>query len=270
MGEVADVPCISANAVRGVLRRIIMADFLELVGYTVDSPKLHHALCSGGQLESTDSNTSSVDMEMRRKLVEGIPPLGLLGTSIGNQILSSTLQVDHAMPVCEERKWQRDLRRKGTLLQPPDCRPWDDDPRWEQSGNRLTSRHFYTRRDDLHADREEDEQAVQMLVEPECIIPGTLFEHGFALKNASPVESGCLGRALELWAIGPTIGGKASGGMGQLLLDYDHIPDSEPYLQWCDENAEQAIEALNLIVNPPPSAKKKKADADAEEEAAAS
>jgi hypothetical protein len=256
--EVADVPCISANAVRGVLRRIIMADFLELVGYEVESPKLHHALCSGGQLESTDDNTSSIDMAMRRALIEGIPPLGLLGTSIGNQILTSCLQVDHAMPVCEERKWQRDLRRKGTLLQAPDCRLWDDDPRWEQSGNRLTSRHFYTRRDDLHADRDDDAQAVQMLVEPECIVPGALFEHGFALKNASAVESGCLGRALELWAIRPTIGGKASGGFGQLLLDYDHIPDSSPYLAWCAENVDLAVDALNLIVNPPKAAKRAK------------
>jgi hypothetical protein len=267
VGELADVPIINGNAVRGVLRRLIMADFLELVGYEVDSSKLHHALCSGGQLESTDDNTSSVDMAMRRQLIENIPPIGLLGTSVGNQILTSCLDVEHAVPVCEERKWMRDLRRKGTLLQPPVLRPWDDDPRWEQSGNRLMSRHMYTRRDDLHADRDEDERAVQMLVEPECIVPGALFEHGFTLRNASPVEAGVLGRGLQIWAERPTIGGKASGGFGQLLLDYDHIPDTEPYLAWCGEHADLAIEALNAIVNPPKRAKKAKGKA-SEEDAA--
>jgi len=260
VGELVDVPCISGNAVRGVLRRLVMADFIDLVGYEVDSPKLHHALYSGGQLESTDDNTSSVDMAMRRTLIEGIPPLGLLGTSVGNQILTSCLQVDHAMPVCEERRWQRDLRRKGTLLQPPDLRPWDNDDRWEQSANRLTGRFMYTRKDDLHADREDGDQAVQMLVEPECIVAGALFEHGFALKNASEVEAGCLGRALSLWCERPTIGGKSSGGFGQLHVDYDHIPDSAPYLEWCDAHSEQAVDALNLIVNPPKKAKRAKAE----------
>lgn len=253
-----DIPIINANAIRGILRRLIGEDFLEQVGYENVSPKLHHALMSGGQLESTDDTTATCDMALRRQLIDNIPPLGLLGTSVGNQILSSVLRVKHAYPLCAERKWERDLRRKGTGLMPPVYRPWDEDEQWEKSGNEMTSRHFYTRRDDLHVDREKDDQAVQMLVNPECIIEGTKFEHEFVLEEATEVEVACLGWALRLWAEEPTIGGKASGGMGQLIIDYDNVPEPDPYLAWCTEHVEEAVEALNLIANPPKKAKKQK------------
>jgi hypothetical protein len=247
-GTTVEVPFVNANAVRGVLRRLVMADFLDLVGYTVETPKLHHALYTGGQLESTDDNTSTIDVAMRRTLIEHIPPLGLLGTSVGNQILSGCLCVEHALPCCQERRWVRTVR---------DARRWDDDPRWDEPGSTYIGEHFQTRRDDLRADREEDEQAVQMLVKYECITPGALLEHGYVLRNASPVETACLGRALELWCLYPTIGGKASGGMGQLAVSYDHVPDSGPYIDWCTQHADEAIDALNLIANPPKAKTKK-------------
>lgn len=261
-GETVEVPFVNANALRGRLRRLMMKDFLKLVGYENANPKLHHALFSGGQLESSDDNTSQFDVALRRKLLENIPPLGLLGTSVGNQILEGCLNVDHAYPVCEERSWTREVRP---------ARPWDDDPRWEEAAATFLDEHFQTRRDDLHEEREEDEQAVQMLVTCECIIPGTLFEHGFVLREASPVEAGVLGRGLELWLEEPTIGGKASGGFGKLLVEYDHLPDPAPYLAWCREHADLAIDALNLIANPPKAAPKKakgKAKAEATEEEA--
>lgn len=245
-----EVPFVNGNAFRGVLRRLIMADFVTCVGYDVESTKLHHALYTGGQLESTDDNTSSIDMGMRKQIIENIPPLGLLGTSIGNQIITGCLSVEHGMPVCSERRWTRTVR--GPL-------PHDADARWDQPSRMFLNTHFQTRRDDLRADREEDEQAVQMLVEYECLLPGTLLEHGFVLRNASPVEAGVLGRGIELWSQFPTIGGKASGGFGQLSLAYDHIPDSSPYLAWCEDHAEDAVEALNLIVNPPKAVKRGKA-----------
>lgn len=261
-GETVDVPFVNANAFRGVLRRLIMADFVELVGYEVDNPKLHHALYSGGQLESTDDTTSRLDVGVRRQLLDNIPPLGLLGSSVGNQILPGCLMVEHALPVCAERRWTKSVRLP---------RDWDEDARWEQPAATFLGEHFQTRRDDLHAEREEDEQAVQMLVTCECIIPGALFEHGYALRNASPVEAGVLGRGLQLWLQAPTIGGKASGGMGQLVAMYDHVPDPEPYLQWCVGHADLAVEALNLIANPPKCAPKKKGKQEqaTEEEAAA-
>lgn len=261
-GETVEIPFVNANAFRGVLRRIIMADFVELVDYQVDTPKLHHALYSGGQLESTDDNTSSIDTTFRRTLLEHIPPLGLLGTSVGNQILPGCLSVQHALPVCEERAWTKTVRAP---------RPWDEDARWGDPASTFLDEHFQTRRDDLREERAEDEQAVQMLVTCECIIPGTLFEHGYVLRNASPVEAGVLGRGLELWLQFPTIGGKASGGMGQLAVRYDHLPDPAPYLAWCEEHADLAVEALNLIANPPKAAPKKakgKAKAEATEEEA--
>jgi len=246
-----EVPFVNGNAIRGSLRRLIMADFLDLVGYKVEHAKLHHALYSGGQLESSDDG--AFDMALRRKLIECIPPLGLLGTSVGNQIITGCLSVEHAMPVCLERIWTRDVRER---------RDYDDDPRWQQPARIFINEHFQTRRDDLRVEREDDEQATQMLVQCECLIPGTLLEHGFVLRNASEVEAGVLGRALELWRQYPVIGGKASGGFGRILMRYDHEPRPEPYLAWCEDNADLAIEALNEIVNPPKTQRKKAKEAE--------
>lgn len=251
-----EVPFVNGNAIRGVLRRLIMADFLDLVGYAVESPKLHHALFTGGQLESTDDNTSNIDMALRRNIIEGIPPLGLLGTSIGNQIITGCLSVEHGLPVCQERRWTRSVRSP---------LPHDNDPRWEQPSRMFLSTHFQTRRDDLREDRDEDEQAVQMLVEYECMVPGTLLEHGFVLRNASEVEAGVLGRALDLWGQFPTVGGKSSGGFGQVAMNYDYVPDSSPYAEWCAENAGKAVDALNIIASPPKTAKRKPSKPDEEE-----
>jgi len=204
-----EVPFVNGNAFRGVLRRLIMADFVTCVCYDVESTKLHHALYTGGQLESTDDTTSTIDMALRRQIIEHIPPLGLLGTSIGNQIITGCLSVEHAMPVCSERRWTKTAR-------PP--LPHDDDSRWDQPSRMFLNTHFQTRRDDLRADRDEDEQAVQKLVEYESLLPRPLLDHGFVLRTASPVEAGHLGRGIELWSQFPTIGGKASGGFGQLTL----------------------------------------------------
>ena len=257
-GETVEIPFVNANAFRGVLRRIIMADFVELVDYQVDTPKLHHALYSGGQLESTDDNTSSIDTTFRRTLLEHIPPLGLLGTSVGNQILPGCLSVQHALPVCEERAWTKTVRAP---------RPWDEDARWGDPASTFLDEHFQTRRDDLREERAEDEQAVQMLVTCEASSAPVDTIRVAQCPPRRPV----LGRGLELWLQVPTIGGKASGGMGQLAVRYDHLPDPAPYLAWCEEHADLAVEALNLIANPPKAAPKKakgKAKAEATEEEA--
>jgi len=239
-----DIPFVSGNAIRGYLRRLLVADFLELVNYRAMTPKLHHALYSGGQLEASDDGM--LDMKLRRQLLAALPPIGLLGTSIGNQILTSCLSVEHALPICQERQWTREVR-------PP--RSYDTDPRWDQPCRMFVDEHFQTRRDDLHEERDEDEQAQQMLVQYECLVPGTLLEHGFVLRNASEAERGALGRALQLWAQFPVIGGKSSGGFGRIALQYDHVPDPEPYLVFCRDHADDAVEALNAIALSAPALK---------------
>lgn len=257
-GVIIDLPYVTGNAVRGHLRRLLMADMLELAAYHIDAMpptgarKLWHALMSGGQLESTDETTGGLDVSMRKRLRDTIPPIGLLGTAVGNQIIDGCLIVEHMMPVCSEY---------ASYL------PQVDDPRKQMSVRQFLGTAFHTRRDDRRYESEhEDDQAVQMKVQFECLVAGTLFVHGFELRHANGVEAGCLGRALDLWQDEPFIGGKASTGYGRLQLDYQNRPSADAYLSYMAEHADDVCDALNLIVSPPKLAAKPKKTAKKTEE----
>ena len=101
--DVIEVPYISGNAVRGVLRRMVMADFLELAGYQITNLRLYHALFTGGILESVDEkNSGIIDMGLKQKIIRLLPPIALFGTSLGNQIIEGKLHVGLLLPVCNE------------------------------------------------------------------------------------------------------------------------------------------------------------------------
>ncbi|MCS7256331.1 MAG: hypothetical protein RMJ05_09975 [Thermomicrobium sp.] len=224
-----DLPFLSGNAVRGVLRRLAFHDLLDTLGYTVESPKLHHALFTGGVLESTDETTGVIDLAFRKHVRDAIPPLALFGTSIGNQMVPGSLRVDLALPYCRETAHVIG----------------GDDPRLRHDARQFCSFVFATRRDDLRAEREEDEQAVQMLVEFEAFVPGTRFDHGFTLVYPSDLEVSCLGHVLHLWEQQPFIGGKAGSGFGRIALHYEPWPDPEPYRRYVAEQRERIVAALD-------------------------
>jgi len=233
-GRHVRLPFVSGNAIRGVLRRLVFRDLLQRIGLADLAPKLHHALFSGGVLESTDETGGIVELELRRRVRAAVPPLGLFGCTVANQMIPGCLRVRHGMPVCAEYRAYLPEHLSA-------------DPRAEHSVRTFTDVAFATRRDDLRAERDEDEQAVQMKVDFEAFVPGTLFTHGFALVYPSELEVSCLGHVLGLWAEQPYIGGKAGSGYGEVRLSYDPVPDPAAYLAWCAEEAEAMREALGEI-----------------------
>jgi hypothetical protein len=235
-GRHVRLPFLSGNAIRGVLRRLLFRDLLERLGIrpTDLEPKLYHALFSGGILESTDETAAAIELEMRRRVRATVPPLALFGTSIGNQMIPGSLRVRHGMPVCAEYR----------AYLPP---PLAEDPRAQHSIRTYTDVAFATRRDELRAERASDEQAVQMKVDYEVFIAGTLFAHGFALVYPSPLEVSCLGHTIALWAEQPFIGGKAGSGYGELALQYEAMPNPAAYLAYVDAEGTAIREALTEI-----------------------
>jgi hypothetical protein len=235
-GRHVRLPFVSGNAIRGVLRRLVFRDLLRRVGLDASElhPKLYHALFSGGVLESTDETAAAIDLEMRHRVRDAVPPLGLFGASVGNQMIPGSLRVRHAMPVCSEYR----------AYLPPELAA---DPRAEHSVRTFTDVAFATRRDELREEREADEQAVQMKVEFEAFVPGTLFTHGFALVYASELEASCLGQAIELWRAQPYIGGKAGSGYGELRIAYADAPGPDYYLAYCEQEPGVVGEALSEL-----------------------
>jgi len=230
IGEVP-IPYISGNGIRGKLRRLSMKDFLDLVEYEITNAKLHHALFSGGVLESTDENTGVIDLAFRKKVRELIIPAAVFGCALGNQMIQGILICEHMWPICEEYReylpaeYQRDSRASQPI-------------------RIFTDQSFITRRDDLRAEREEDEQAIQMKVDYECFVPGTKFYHRFLLQLPDELQKSCFGRVLDLFEMMPYVGGRSSSGDGKVMLNYKNKPDSSLYLEFVQEKKDDIKKLL--------------------------
>ena len=240
-GKPTDVPIISGNQVRGRLRRLLTADFLELAGYKMDLgqksyQKLYHTLFAGGVLEAVEEESESavVDLNLKFRIVKYILPLRLFGCSYANQMIEGRVLVGHMLPVCKELR---------------DYIGVDSDISFYQ----LISRAFQTRRDELRAARAEDEeQAVQALIEYECFAPGTKFYHEIRLETSREEELldlSTLYRAIELWRENPFIGGKSSVGFGKLRIEYEwpRPIDSRLYLEFVEKNRDEIVKVLDEL-----------------------
>jgi len=233
IGEVP-IPYISGNGIRGKLRRLSIKDFLDMLGYEITNTKLHHALFSGGVLESTSDTTGVIDLAFRKKVRELMPPVAIFGCALGNQMIQGNLIVEHMWPICDEYK-------------PYLPEEYQKDPRAEQPIRTFTDQSFITRRDDLREEREEDEQAVQMKVDYECFVPGTKFYHRFVLQLPDQLQLSCFGRILDLFEAMPYIGGRSSSGDGKVMLNYKNKPDASLYLEFVQEKKDDIVKLLKEL-----------------------
>jgi CRISPR/Cas system CSM-associated protein Csm3 (group 7 of RAMP superfamily) len=240
-GRPTDVPIISGNQVRGRLRRLLTTDFLDLSGYKMDLSqksyqKLYHTLFAGGVLEAVEEESESavVDLNLKFRIVKYILPLRLFGCSYANQMIEGRVLVGHMLPVC------RELREYTGV---------DSDISFYQ----LIARAFQTRRDELRVTRtEEEEQAIQAMIEYECFAPGTRFYHEIRLETTRDEEFldlSTLYRAIELWRENPFIGGKSSVGFGKLRIEYEWPKpvDSRPYLEFVERNKDEIVKVLDEL-----------------------
>jgi len=235
-GEPVEIPYISGNAVRGIWRRLVFKDMLEQIGYEIDiqrreGQKLYHSLFTGGVLETVDESSSGViDIELKRRILELIPPARLLGFSFGNQMIEGKLKVSHLLPVCKELA---------------DYLPENIEPK--NSFYEFIGHSFQTRKDDLRVERDVKEQAVQMLVEYEVFIPGTPFYHEIKLEDPTELDISCLARIIELWKEKPFIGGKSSIGFGEVEINYDFDGSSELYLEFLQDRRADICKLLKTL-----------------------
>lgn len=231
--ELKEIPIVDGNAVRGNLRRLLMQDFIERLGLKkIESVRVYHFLFSGGMLETVgDEGSGVIDLALRKRIRELLPPINLLGSSIGNQALSGKLIVGQVLPVCVELR---------SYL------PADVAKLAKYRVNELMDFSFATRRDDAEREkeREEDEQAHQMMYSVEVYVPGTLFYHRFVLEDCDEVERAVFARILELWRERPYLGGRKATGMGEVDIQYAFDGCSEAYLDFVKKKKRRIIELL--------------------------
>lgn len=231
-----EVPVISGNAIRGILRRLIMADLIEQVGFQPTDAKgqvrLYHSLFAGGTLEQVaEKDSGYIDLALKSQIRAILPPLALLGTAIRNQMLEGKLDVAYAVPRANEL---------AAFLRP-------DPPITAVLGD-LQKQTFNTRRDEMAADAKANGgSSSQMLHTWWYIPPGTVFQHGFTLTNPSVVEAACLGRMIDLWRMRPRLGAKAGTGNAEVRLDYSDVPDPVPYLKFLEDNKANILKMLQTL-----------------------
>lgn len=219
--DILNIPVYSGNALRGSIRRLIMRDYVEMLGMDVSgiSEKLYYTLFNGGSLQSGDTGE---DLEFKRKLRRLCPPLSLMGTAIGNSMIQGKLKVGIAVPRCEEL----------------------DGEDWPSIGG-LTEDIFFTRLDDLkHAydvplKVEKKENAVQMKYEVQALATGTELHTYMDLMIPNDVEVACMARMLEKLKEFGYLGGKSQAGLGKVSISWDRELSSDAYVKFVKDNADE-------------------------------
>ena len=242
-GSVEEVPVISGNALRGMLRDVGMAHMCRALGYGEPdedgrprglSLAAFYFLFSGGALESTGSR--GLDIDRARQVASLIPLVGVFGGAMGNMIMPGKAKIGKAIPICQETAHilpERYAARAVTSV-------------WE-----YTQEEMYTRKDDEKHEHKrqliapdvrrllDDERRVkalkvgrgepqadtgqhqQMMYYVESIAAGTPLYWKIVLDDVTPVELEAVATMLVAFSRQPYIGGKSAVGLGEVSVSFD-------------------------------------------------
>ncbi|PAV07530.1 RAMP superfamily CRISPR-associated protein [Methanosphaera cuniculi] len=240
--EIENIPYIHGNAIRGMLRRLIMEDYLSTLNYQLDSKKVYHFLFTGGILEALDKkDKGAINLTTKKSIRKYIPPISLLGSALGNQMIQGKLKVGMGNLVCTETKQYIadtcDNKFSAYNLKATDFGTRLDDL---EIGKQILENN------DTEKPKDTDTQNNQMKYEFETIIRGARFTHEFILEDMLEHEKGCFKRMIELWQQRPYLGGKSNAGYGMIKLEYNKINelDSSSYTDYLTDNREDIVEFL--------------------------
>lgn len=250
-GTVEEVPIISGNSLRGILRDRGMLHMLRTLGYGVDeetgevaglSLAAFYFLFSGGALTSTGSRGLDIDEARRWRSI--IPLVALFGGAMGNQIMPGQLKCGKAIPICAET----------VHILPERFVNGGEQSIWE-----LCQEEAYTRRDDeknenlrqliapdvrglledkARSEREKrgtDEDVAgetglkqQMRYYVETIAAGTELFWDIVLDDVSDLEFEAFAVTLAEFGRQPYIGGKSGVGHGKVAIRFDQWIEINP------------------------------------------
>lgn len=241
---VEEVPILSGNGLRGMLRDRGMYHMCRAIGYGEEdetgkprglSLAAFYFLFSGGALTSTGSR--GLDIDAARLIRRTIPLVGVFGGAVGNQILPGKLKCGKAIPICAET----------THLLPDSFRPDTLSSVWE-----YLQEEMYTRKDDEKDDHkrallapavrglldderrlehakkkagedmvEETGQKQQMRYFVETFAAGTPFYWKIVLDDASDLEFEAFVTTLVEFSKLPYVGGKSNVGLGEVAIAFN-------------------------------------------------
>ena len=218
------IPLVQGNSIRGLIRRLVMKDFFELIevdknteGLTKD---MYHQLMTGGNITSS---TAYEDIALRENYIKLCPMIGLLGSAIGNMTIQGKLKVGGLRPMCREH---------GNA----------DYSFWEtigfEFGSRLDS--SKTETDVAIIDNSDDRNADQMKYEFEVFNTGTVFDSDFFLTTDDEILVSAFWRMVELLKEFGYVAGNSARGFGKIDFQIEVPQDaSKRYVDYVKENKEE-------------------------------
>lgn len=252
-GTVEEVPVISGNSLRGILRDRGMLHMLRSLGYGVNeetgqvnglSLAAFYFLFSGGAL--TKDAGRGIDVDEARRWRSLIPLVALFGGAMGNQIMPGKAKIGKVIPICAETGHIIPERFVNGKLESI----WD-----------LAQVEAYTRRDDeknenlrqliapdvrglLEADAAEKRsrarkdidndlagetgQKQQMRYFVETLAAGTRLFWDLTLDDVTDLEFDAFCITLAEFARFPYVGGKSGVGHGKVSIQFDKWIEIDP------------------------------------------
>lgn len=242
-GTVIDIPLVSGNALRGVLRRRgeeLMREVLQYEGEL--APSVAHALFGGGVLSRrTGDPLSGARLHELRSL---IPQLAIFGGSIAGRVMDGIVDVGKLIPVCVETHDDLDLPRSAlgdTLLSADDLIQVEAYSRNDESAG---STYAHLIRESAAA-----EPSTLMRYSAETFMAGTRFAMMINLRGATPFEAAFFRELMELFTEDARVGGRRGQGHGRLSLQLTATvtAGTPTRFDWRAFLAEHRHEALQLL-----------------------
>lgn len=249
-GTVEEVPIISGNSMRGILRDRGMLHMMRALGYGVNeetgevrglSLAAFYFLFSGGSLTSDSSR--GLNIKEARRWRDLIPLVSLFGGAMGNQIMPGKAKIGKMIPICAETVHLLPER----FLDPEPESIWEmlqeesytrsDDEKNEQLRQLIRPKTRKILEDKAAAEQERrgtsqdvrgDEQKQQMRYHVETIAAGTEMFWDITLDDVSDLEFEAFCAALASFARFPYIGGKSGVGHGKVAVEFDEWTEINP------------------------------------------
>lgn len=265
-GEIYSIPFISGNALRAILRRPLVDEFLDTIGITKEelaatNRDLYYSLYGGGALDKKEGDAS----EKRRKaialtqqftnlfptideFIAKLPTFSLFGGVLLNRIMEGRINVGNLIPLTKQNAHLYD-KPDEEIEELPNCGDIVDLLGF--ASHDAIRKLFSAIAEEVDFELSETSETGgastegakdkyrPMLYHIEAICPNvTMLTEIFIKPSATELEISAAARAIEIFNEKPIVGLRASAGFGRLKGQIDlNGASSELYLDHINKNA---------------------------------
>lgn len=233
-----DIPIISGNAWRGLLRRTAADLWWEAVGEPKLTLAVMHAIWAGGALAK--SSGSPITGGRVQEVRQVCPVIGLFGASGGGRILDGALQVGKMVPVCTETR---------SMLPPTVAEEPAMPSLWDVTQIEYLSKFasVLEHRDAVVEDAENTESLPPARFGVETFVAGTRFSTWLSGQWLTPIEMSFLLDVVTQYSATARVGGYQRMGLGNILFEWQGMPNKDDYPNWRDHIAPIGADERSIL-----------------------